>query len=244
MEFSKTVKFDFPRIPVLGTLLLIIAVINYYDLIMPYLFDEDQKPSLGLITAAIFSFGTAGVSISHLISMVMFDFLFPIKKFVLKSQDQNYRTSYQWFESIQKNSTPNVRISNRGNEHSISNRLSIDKLSNKQVHATLHALEIQCRENSPAFGIQLEYYYSLYIFFFMSALFTLFMLLTGFYYAHASQVYAVPYVVIIVDCIIILICSIGTVRARKIKEHLRIILFNHDRVLVVSLLKKWFQCNI
>ncbi|MGV2871534.1 hypothetical protein [Colwellia sp. E150_009] len=244
MEFSKTVKFDFPRIPILGTLLLIITLMNYNDFILPFILDEKGKLSISVITAGILALGTAGISISHLISMLMFDLLFPIKKYFFRKQDQNYRASYQWFESIQEHAKPQIRASERGGEHYINNRLSIDKLNHKQVHATLHALEIECREKSPAFGVQLEYYYSMYIFFFMSSIFASLMLISGLYHLYVLDTVFIPYSMMFLDGVIVVVCMIGTVRSRKIKEHLRITLFNHDRELVVELLSKWYQCEL
>jgi len=42
-EFSKTIRFDFPRIPIIGTLLLIILLISYPDTTSSYLYDENEK---------------------------------------------------------------------------------------------------------------------------------------------------------------------------------------------------------
>jgi len=141
--------------------------------------------------------------------MVMFDVLFPLKKIINKT-DRNYRTSYQWFESIQEHSKPLERSSDRNGDHFFENRLSIDKLNHKQIHATLHALEIECREKSPAFGVQLEYYYSLYIFFFMSALYALLILTSDIYHFIFLDKQYISDFAMYLDITIVAVCLIGT----------------------------------
>jgi hypothetical protein len=242
-QLSKTVKFDFPRIPVLGALFLIITIFNYKDFISTYLYDTNEQLSLSLIAAAIIALGTAGVSISHLISMVLFDALFWFKKTLIK-RDMSYRASYQWLESIQEHSKPLERSSKRDGDHLFENRLSIDKLNHSQIHTTLQALEMECREKSPALGIQLEYYYSLYIFFFMSAMFSAAILSSQIFRYSLYEEKHLSYTSMLIDLLILVIGLFGAIKARRIKEHLRVTLFNHDRDYVLELLQKWYQFKI
>jgi len=160
----------------------------------------------------------------------------------------NFKSSYAWFIHIQNEAILNDRKVKRLGEHNIDNRNSIKDLSHKQIHATLHALEMECREKSPAFGVQLEYYYSLYIFFFISAVLSGTILVVSFFshwiFTHLSiSNLSIPTGAIVFNLLVATFGIMGAIRARKMKEYLRITLFNHDRSFVLSLLSKWFHCK-
>ena len=239
MEFSKTVRFDFPRIPIVGTLGLIIILLSFKN-VSSYLYGTDNQLSLGLLSAIIVCLGTAGITTAQLVSMVFFDLLFPIKKLV--SSPNGYKTSYEWFSHIQQEAKPKIRERDTISLHSIDNRQDIKKLNHKQIHATLHALEMECREKSPPFGVQLEYYYSLYIFFFVSAIFSAVIILISFLSGRLSLDLEFTDVIYYANFSILIFGFFGSIRARRMKEYLRITLFNHDRKFVLELLGRWYQC--
>ena len=240
-EFSKTVRFDFPRIPIIGTLLLMISLINYPDL-YTFLNDDKGKISIGVVTAIIVALGVAGICVTQLFSIAFFDFLFPIKRRIIENKE-NFKSSYEWFAHIQDEATLIDRKVHRAGDHDIDDRNCIKGVSHKQAHATLHALEMECREKSPAFGMQLEYYYSLYIFFITSAIFAAFMLLISSTSNWTEEYYAISVTSMVVDFIIVFLGVMGALRAREMKEYLRVTLFNHDRSFVLELLSKWFHCS-
>jgi hypothetical protein len=250
-EFSKTIRFDFPRIPIVGTLLLMLVLLNVDDG-HEVLLDKDARVSMTTVAACVFGLGVAGITLIQLFSMMFFDPLFPMKR-KLVTDKKGFTSSYEWFQYLRDNAQPipgaSKRDSTKVGEEGIEDgellreRRDIKVLTNQQVHATLHALEMECRSTSPAFGVQLEYYYSIYVFFMASALTCVSFLFlvaldqvvpTGLKFTrHAAYV----------DALLFLCGFFGAVRARKIKEYLRITLFNHKRGLVLSLLGSWYQCT-
>jgi hypothetical protein len=240
MEFSKTVRFDFPRIPVAGTLGLLIIVISLPETVK-LLLGNDGQVNLGLIAAAVGTFGVAGITWCQLVAMVLFDVLFPIKRAV--SSSEGWGTSYAWFAHLQQEAKPTLRTRQTGDAHNLDNRQDISDLHHKQVHAVLHALEMECREKSPAIGIQLEYYYSLYLFFFISASFSALMLMLEYLGPEVGINLRFSELACWLNLGVVGFCLLGAVRARRMKEYLRIMLFNHHRLFVLGLLGEWFQCH-
>jgi hypothetical protein len=250
-EFSKTVRFDFPRIPIVGTLLLMLVLLNVDDG-HSVLLDKDGRLSMTTIAACVFGLGVAGITLIQLFSMMLFDPLFPVKR-KLVADKKGFSSSYEWFQYLKDNAAPIPRAAGRNTDNNaeesledsdmLRDRRDIKVLSDQQVHATLHALEMECRATSPAFGVQLEYYYSIYVFFMASALtcllFLLLMVLDGLVPTGVRFTEHAVYI----DSALFLCGFLGAVRARRIKEYLRITLFNHQRSMVLTLLGSWYQCK-
>lgn len=240
-EFSKTLRFDFPRIPIIGVLLLGILLLNYPGLLIHFE-DEKGKYSLGAMTAVILAMGTAGITCAQLVSLSAFDSFFRVKRKLLEN-GSNIRSSYDWLEHIQAQAEPVTRSQNRAGIHDIEMRISIKKMTPKQRHAALHALEMECRRISPVFGVQLEYYYSTYLFFFCSGAFAFGMLALGLWKETTND--SGPSLgVLLFDFAAGTAAIAGTVATRRMAEYLRVILFNHDRKFALRLLSTWYQCRI
>lgn len=241
-EFSKTIRFDFPRIPIVGTVMLLILVLNLPEMAF-YILDGEKKPIVGVIATFVIGLGTAGITVSQLVAVGFFDILFPIKRALMINRG-DVKTSYEWFYHIQDEASPVERAQVRPGQHDLDCREDIKQLNHKQIHATLHALELECREVNPSFGVQLEYYYSMYIVFFVTAMFCSVLLMlaaASHYFGYFTLEFS--NVGILIDFLLLGGGLGGAYRARKIKEYLRITLFNHDRKHVLALLGKWYQCH-
>ena len=85
-EFSKTVRFDFPRIPVIGALLLLILIINYPG-IYEFYRTSDGILIFAMITSSVLILGAAGISFAQVVSIAMFNFLFKLKILAIAEKD-------------------------------------------------------------------------------------------------------------------------------------------------------------
>jgi hypothetical protein len=240
-EFSKTLRFDFPRIPIIGMLLLFFLLLNYPNLLV-HLEDDKGKYSIGTITVIVLALGTAGITLAQLISLSTLDSILPLKKRMLE-QGENVRTSYDWLDHVQSQAKPIERAADRQGVHDIGKRVSIHKMTAKQRHATLHALEMECRKSNPAFGVQLEYYYSTYLVFFCTGLFCIF-LLTFAVYRSANGISIPAWPILATNTIVAAAAFAGTIATRRMAEYLRVLMLNHDRKSTLRLLSSWFQCRI
>ena len=250
-EFSKTVRFDFPRIPVIGALLLLILLIINYPGIYEFYRTSDGILIFAMITSSVLILGAAGISFAQVVSIATFNFLFKLKILAIAEKDGSM-TSYEWFKQIQKDSTPisrrnsrtGVNVSDGGK--GVDGRRGINSLNSRKIHATLHALEMEIRVENAPFGVQLEYYYSLYLFFLTSAIFSFGIALLSLATLTSiplSTHFAVGHTQIVLDLIIGLFGSFGAIKARRMKEFLRVLLFNANRVRVLQTLSRWFQCD-
>ena len=155
-EYSRTLKFDFPAIPILGSLLLLLILLNDKSLCW-FLFDQNGVPIVSLLTTTLLFLGTAGLTISQLISFSCFDQFFELRHLLLKSKSNKFSdTTYEWFEILSKNLTPRIRKTSRGVHHKLGDRRALKDLSQGQIHATLHALEVSCRAKHPEIASQIE----------------------------------------------------------------------------------------
>lgn len=250
-EYSRILKFDFPTIPVLGTLLMILILLNDKSL-LTILINEKGKPEFSSVATCIVFLGTAGITLSQLISFSLFNRFFEFRYMILKSREENFKdTTHEWFECLTSNMVPIERKVFRDGNHRIDNRRTIKNLSEGQVHATLHALEINSREKHPEIASQIEYFYSMYMIFsilslvsFMMPSVVVFNLLLDYFGADHIFELSISLKMFIFDFFLSFMCASAAIQARRFKEHLRIKLLNSCRLDVVELLSKWFQVEL
>ncbi len=250
-EYSRILKFDFPTIPILGSLLLILLIFNDRS-IVSVLFDKDGRPMVSVIAACVAFLGIGGITVSQLISFSLFDRFFEFKHAILKTKNSHFSgTTYEWFDNLRKDLVPKERKNHRNNPHNLDDRKSLKDLSQGQIHSTLHALEISCREKHPEIASQIEYFYSMYLIFSILGLSAI--LFPFIVIINATLVY-MQYSVLInlnisplmffIDVMLFISCILASINARQFKEHLRMKLLNSCRIHVVEMLGDWFQVEL
>lgn len=239
-EFSKTLRFDFPRIPVVGTLLLTIIAVNV-DGVPDYFIKADGDLKLGLAAAAIVALGTAGITFCQLIGTLCS----PFPQFLsrVRRTSRQCKWTDEWFLYLRREAIPVHRTRSTSGESSVDDRRDIRTLSSQEMKSTLHALEMECREKSPSFGIQLEYYYSMFVFFFLCAAASGVLLAVNVADRYSDWPIMFNAGAWYVDAGILLVGLGGAWRARAMQESLRITLFNQNRSFVLALLGGWYQCK-
>src|SRR5690606_3763559 len=147
---SKTLRFDFPRVPVIGTIILIITLINIPEYV-DHLCDINGKISIGVLTISTISLGVLGLLVAELFSLAGVKSLSALNKFEkflilkrTKEDKSSIRTGSQWFLQTQEVLSPAPRKQERIPGQKIEDRPTLHQLSPNQIHATLHALEMEC----------------------------------------------------------------------------------------------------
>lgn len=247
-EYSRILKFDFPSIPILGSLLLLLIWLNDSRLIW-FLLDKEGKPVVAVLTATVVILGAAGLFLSQLISFALFDQFFEIRHKILKSPRAVFNdTSEEWFTQVLSQLSLKSRKGNRDGDHCENRRRNIEDLSQGQKHAAIHALEVSLREKHPEIGSQIEHFYSMYVIFSILGLVSLIFSIIGMCNSVSELLGSddifdinIHTNIVVVDIIFSLFCFISAVHARRFKEHLRIKIFNASRMDAIKLLSKWYQ---
>jgi len=249
-EYSRILRFEFPVIPILGGLLLVLLVINVPSA-APIFLNEHGKPAVATIATCAFLLGTAGFAVSQLVSFSFFDIFFVLRALMKSNTTRIEDRGSDWFEAIKKDLTPKLRKNPRREGHDERNRKSLGDLSASQVHSTMHALEINCRHKYPEIASQIEYFYSIYVIFSVFGLIALIFPVIGFsnfllVSSGRSEFWVLetPMKVFLLDVIIFALCLLASMRARRFKERLRIKLLNSCRKDVIKLLSAWFQVEL
>ncbi|MBT9540140.1 hypothetical protein [Thiobacillus sp.] len=250
-EYSRILRFDFPTIPILGSVLLILIFFNDRSLVW-FIFDTEGRPIVSVIAATVGFLGAAGITVSQLISFSFFDRFYGIKNWLLKSRHNSYGdTANDWFRSLCEELVPRVRTVPRGDNHCLLERKRLRDLSPGQMQATIHALEVNCREKHPEISTQIEYFYSMYTIFSMLGLLaislpflvTVNLILNKFGFAEFVDL-SISGKIFVFDLLVAVMCWLAALHARRFKEHLRMKLLNSMRVHVVTLLSSWFQVDL
>lgn len=250
-EYSRILRFDFPTIPILGSVLLTLVFFNDRSLVW-FVFDAEGRPFVSVIAATVGFLGAAGITLSQLISFSFFDRFYGIKNWLLKSRHNGYGdTANDWFRNLCEELVPRVRTTSRGENHSLHGRKRLKDLSPGQMQATIHALEVNCREKHPEISNQIEYFYSMYTIFSILGLMavsfpllvTLNLLLEKFGFAEFVEL-SISGKIFVIDLLVASMCVFAALHARRFKEHLRMKLLNSSRVHVIALLSTWFQVEL
>jgi hypothetical protein len=250
-EYSRILRFDFPTIPILGSVLLILVFFNDRSLVW-FVFDSESRPLVSVIAATVGFLGAAGITLSQLISFSFFDRFYGIKNWLLKSRHNGYGdTANDWFKNLCEELVPRIRAIPRGENHSLFERKRLKDLSPGQMQATIHALEVNCREKHPEIATQIEYFYSMYTIFsilgLMAVSFPLLVtvnsILGTFGFVELVDL-SISGKVFVIDLVVATMCIFAALHARRFKEHLRMKLLNSSRVHVIALLSTWFQVDL
>ena len=250
-EYSRILKFDFPSIPILGSLLLLLVWLNDSRLIW-FLLDENGKPIVSVVATTVIFLGTAGLFVSQLISFSLFDQFFEFRNRLIKSHSKKFNgTTEEWFEHLCSELVPISREDRRDGDHSECDRQQLEQLSQGQIHAAIHALEINCREDHPELSSQIEQFYSMYVMFsvlgLVSAVFVLIffwnLLISGIGSYATIDVEISSYIAVF-DIVMLLGCFFAAIHARRFKELLRRKLLNSSRSKAVDLMSKWYQVKL
>lgn len=250
-EYSRILKFDFPTIPILGTLLLLLIFLNDSSLLR-ILMNEKGKPEFSSVATSIVFLGTAGITLSQLISFSLFNRFYQLKKLILSSKKHNLKdTGHEWFYNLTSNMVPIERKKIREGVHRMIDRRTINNLCDGQIDATLHALEINSRERHPEIASQIEYFYAMYIIFSilgLAAFVIPFIVTVNSIFEHfgVKEILGISISInmFFFDLILCCMCLSAAIQARRFKEHLRIKLLNSCRLEVIELLSKWFQVEL
>ena len=239
-EFSKTLRFDFPRIPVVGTLMLTIVAVNVRG-VVEYFIKADGDLKLGVVAAIVVALGTAGITCSQLIGTLHS----PIRTLSLRSRRKNKqcRSTWDWFLYLRNEARPVQRARTSSGDTSVSDRRDIRTLEAQEVKSTLHALEMECREKCPSLGVQLEYYYSMFLVFFLCSMTSAVLLVVAIADNYVDWPIKFNPGAAYADAAMLLVGMIGAKRTRAMQESLRITLFNQNRPFVLQLLGGWYQCR-
>ena len=244
-------RFDFPTIPILGSILLILILFNDHSLVW-FIFDSQGRPKVSVIAATVGFLGAAGITISQLISFSFFDRFYGIRNWLLKSKHNGYGdTATDWFRNLCEELVPRVRSVPRGGNHSLQERKRLRDLTPGQMQATIHALEVNCREKHPEIATQIEYFYSMYTIFSILGLLsisfpmlvTINAILQNFDFAKVVEI-SINGDMFVIDLVVAAMCAFASLHARRFKEHLRMKLLNSSRLHVITLLSAWFQVEL
>jgi hypothetical protein len=239
-EFSKTLRFDLPRVPIVGLVLLAILSLNRPEF-RAFFLDEGGRFSAGAVAVATAGLGVVGIVAFQLLSLVGLRVRIPLDTRIVQWGGR-IRSSNEWLAALEREAIPVERRPERSNGHRIDHRLGLKVITRQQRHATLHALEMECRRKSPAFGVQLEYYYSMFIVLFCAAGLSGAFAVMGWWEVFASC-WSGPIATTLGDTAIFFVSIYGAVVARRMQEYLRVVLFNHDRLFALSLIGSWFHCR-
>lgn len=166
-DTPRILAFDFPLIPVLGVLLLSLIVFNDRPL-ASVIFDKEGKPLVSMIGACVLFLGTAGITFAKLILFCLHGNFSNARARSLKSKTNRFSsTTSEWFDQLRNELVPIERKKEREGTHDTSKRKRLSDMTPGQVHATLHALEISCRRKFPEIASQIEYFYSMFVIFFV-----------------------------------------------------------------------------
>ena len=207
---------------------------------------------MSVVATTVIFLGTAGLFMSQLISFALFDQFFRLRHKLIKSPGKSYNhTTEEWFNQLARQLVPQLRETPRDGDHDAKNRRPLTKLSQGQIHAALHALEINCREKHPELASQIEQFYSMYVTFsilgLVSAAFATvhFLDLACFsaWSFHLMNI-NISTEMAIVDIMIWISCFIAALHARRLKELLRLKMLNISRIEAISLLSKWYQVEL
>lgn len=250
-EYSRILKYDFPSIPILGSLLLLFIWINDPRLVW-FMLNSDGKPEVSVVATTVIFLGTAGLFTSQLISFALFDQFFNIRHGIIKSPKKRFNdTTEEWFHHICRQLVPISREILRDGDHKEDSRRRLNDLSQGQVHAALHALEINCRDEQPELASQIEQFYSIYVTFSILGLTAVVFIIIYFINTVSSVIGGGPLIdvlvsreVAVVDILICLGCFIAAIHARRFKEYLRLKLLNSSRLKAVECLSKWYQVEL
>lgn len=251
-EFSKTLRFDFPRLPVIGTIIVLLALVNHPESIS-LLQDKEQRINLTAVAGSVLALGILGLLIAELFSLATTKanslFAAVLKNFPRLPHrkptpaSKRVGNGFQWFEQTKSIATPVSRRRNSDPSHKPDHRVGLNQMTPNQAHAAIHALEMECREKSPAFGVQLEYYYSIFLFFFCALITSsAFLLESIIHLAYGSN--STRPAVLYFNFFVAVISYFGARSTRRMQEFLRVLLFNHDRSFSLGLIAKWFHCEI
>lgn len=250
-EPSRVFKYDFPNIPILGSLLLLLIWLNDERLIW-FLLDDKGKPIVSIIATTVIFLGTAGLFISQLISFVLFDNYFNLHHKLKKHPNKKFnKTSAEWFKHVAAELSPKYRKSDRLGDHNTVHRSDLKHLTQGQIHAVLHSLEINLRKRNPELASQMEHFYSIYITFSILSLASA--AFAAVFFANIALDIANQHIIIdivisrekaIFNILLALTCIIGAIKARRFKELLRLKLLNSSRLEAIELISKWYQVEL
>lgn len=250
-KYPKMLVEDFPIIPILGSLLLILAYFNNVSL-MTFMLSKDGTLMAPVIATIVVILGAGGLMASRLISFALFDGLFRLHNKLLDTRLTPLSdTSKGWFKQLIADMEPIERQIRRPGNHDVTRRRSVSKLTDEQIHGTVHALEIACRDKYPSIATQIDYFYSLYVIFSVVGLAAMSFLAVGIIdlFLLASGLPTIrtvppPPAIYLADLVFGAALLAAAVRARRFKEQLRMKLLNSCRQTVIEMVSEWFHVRL